>query len=58
MNWINVKDKLPEIQKWVLIILESGDMLISFYENNGWVFDHEPYSEVTHWMPLPEKPTK
>lgn len=57
-NWIDVKDKLPEIQKWVLIILESGDMFTSFYDNNEWVFDVDYYSEVTHWMSLPEKPTK
>jgi hypothetical protein len=65
MNWISVKDKLPELGESVL--------LIDAYESQyvGWLHEfttsssiHWQYSyccgcaatSVTHWMPLPEPP--
>lgn len=67
MNWISVKDRLPDNEKTVLIydvrcrIIEiayrvsTGNKelgIVWFYpENKGCTED-----EVTHWMPLPEPP--
>lgn len=65
-NWINVKDKLPEIGEKALILINSSEIemayrtnegnkelgIVWFYpENNGWT-----EKEVTYWMPLPELP--
>jgi hypothetical protein len=69
MEWISVKDKLPEI---IIDNFSSGDFLITdgknisigSYEENyncdGWHWYDEMYTveEVTHYMPLPELPKK
>ena len=74
MEWISVKDRLPEIDHEVLIIYTIGkdDNEFNVYEtarvdnvteySNGKVADwrRDGYSSVkpTHWMPLPEPPKK
>jgi len=67
-EWISVKEKLPELNLNVLIYIglidypieiahrtDEGNKelgIVWFYpENNGWT-----EQEVSHWMPLPEKP--
>ncbi len=67
-EWISVKDRLPEIGKQVLAYgLEPTNLHdegLSFktaiYDKYGqWTSDHfceSSYVEVTHWMPLPERP--
>lgn len=65
MEWISVKDRLPEMNKTVLIV-RSGSVEIGFYNAkdkrfyvpnesafDGWPI---PVDGVTHWMPLPEPP--
>lgn len=59
MDWISVKDRLPE---------EGDDFLVCVKEKNGycyidimsfWIRVGEWSIEgVTHWMPLPELPKK
>ena len=65
MNWISVKDRLPEDERTVLVYYNFGDKCkISFYETLAYyAFDPEPHWQhegtglkVTHWMPLPEPP--
>lgn len=67
-NWINVKDKLPDINTWVLCFLRQKNayggqiQVCKFKEADKW--SKEPYFEhyrngfpdVTHWMPLPNEP--
>lgn len=67
-EWISVKDRLPEINKDVLMyfavennmavgFLQEIDEHITFwcaYPDGGWWTDCE--CEPTHWMPLPEPP--
>ena len=61
-EWISVKDKLPEEFENVIAFNRRGrgkacDMDICWW--NGYSFDRcgkRPYSNVTHWMPLPEPP--
>ena len=66
-EWISVKDRLPEIDKKVLVcdIDVEDEPVIHTYElsidedgyfwsdEGGWWIDFEC---VTHWMPLPEPP--
>lgn len=68
-EWISVKDRLPEIDGNVLVIvngkphknvtLESAYELAEFSPSDGWILEMWPEWEtpkVTHWMPLPEPP--
>lgn len=67
-KWINVaEDHLPSDKQEILFILKkSGDMRKGmYYTFDQWdreqMFVGDGYhnaSTVTHWMPLPEKPTK
>lgn len=62
MEWISVKDKLPESGKRYLVqIIEPyfGTKMIDIlrYDSSDWVYDGMPVlANVTHWMPLPEPP--
>lgn len=61
MNWISVKDKLPEDDKLVLVYLTSNYFdLLKREKDCLW---HDSYgalecsdASITHWMPLPEPP--
>jgi len=58
MEWISVKDRLPQYGHFVLFFTWRGAMIGSFW-NDGWrERDGKHYynSEVSHWMPLPEPP--
>ena len=65
MQWISVKDRLPEDNVNVLIKHESDTgpataplIWIAFFnsEFNKWSTYWLDLSKVTHWMPLPEAP--
>lgn len=62
MNWISVKDRLPECGKRYLAqIIEPhfGAKIIDilWYDSGIWVYDGMPvHANVTHWTPLPEPP--
>ena len=65
MEWISVKDRLPEnktgnpheLTDDVLVYIKEGVVGICEYypKDNKWFFDDIEF-EVTHWMPLPEPP--
>ena len=71
MKWMNVNDKLPDRSlNFIICLINDKPILcevhdatfcliegrVSFYwPSNKWVKD-EYYSNVTHWMPLPEPP--
>lgn len=63
MNWISVKDRLPEHDNDVLVYLNNS-CAVGFYsqDNKKWFRDRctcsDCYLELdaTHWMPLPEEP--
>lgn len=68
MNWINVKDRLPDVKIGSFLVWpptqfpkNSKCVVAEYYEDSGGFYD-EAYenfiSDVTHWMPLPEPPTK
>lgn len=55
MEWISIKEKLPENQTLV-IVTDGKEVSVSDFWN-GWIYLHMPYIEkVTHWMPLPSPP--
>jgi hypothetical protein len=66
MEWISVKDRLPEKGVYVWCYSKSLGMVSDCYDcdvsDEHWFKgDREEYlTDVTHWMPLPEppKPTK
>jgi len=63
MEWIEVKDRLPEEDQRVIYWFEHtgvhyGKFTMTehgacFYGPGGWLTD-----DVTHWMPLPDPPKK
>lgn len=67
-EWISVKDRVPEIDKDVLVFDSNTKQcsvryrLNEFYpdcdeENNKYAWnDQGIINSVTHWMPLPEPP--
>lgn len=63
MNWINVKDRLPDDDGEVLAV-NDGEVLIANYLD-GWFHYIEDEDgdmipsddiDVSYWMPLPEPP--
>jgi hypothetical protein len=62
MEWISVKDRLPEKMVMVLIYDKYGFSIDRMVNKTptGWpVFDGDEFQhnlDVTHWMPLPEPP--
>jgi len=57
MEWISIKDKLPEINEEVLV-MDRDFMDFAYYNSEGQWIDREfiDLDDVTHWMPLPEPP--
>lgn len=60
MKWISIKDDLPEEDQYVLVT--NGKLVEEGYFsqwNDAPRWGKSPYfGEVTHWMPLPEKPNE
>lgn len=57
MEWISVKDRLPEYDVTVLVYCDYRNWysLGHFHINNDlWICS--PHQPVTHWMPLPQPP--
>jgi hypothetical protein len=63
-GWISVEDRLPKVNKLVLIystiravdIASLGRFGKSWWVNTGKSFQYNEYEKVTHWQPLPDKP--
>lgn len=58
-NWISTKDRLPENELLVIIMMHYGLFDIGYFSQGIWrseclnVYDD---GEITHWIPLPEPP--
>ena len=56
-EWISVKERLPDIETWVLVHCVNGKITSDLRIAPFGKFMISPvYGEVTHWMPLPEPP--
>lgn len=66
MEWISVKDNLPEENVYVMTCDEDNYVqpgLILFgtwreYDYDDYYGHEELITEVTHWMPFPDPPKK
>ena len=71
MEWISVEDRLPEVDRYVLIKAPSGYTGLPYrYSEAKYNPDYKGWTDVandritdsgedvTHWMPLPEPPTE
>lgn len=70
MEWISVKDGVPEARSYVLVKIKNSGIWGAFYKywgdeslGNEWDlprYDCDAFNweneEITHWMPLPEPP--
>lgn len=63
MEWISVKDELPNVGDWVLVftpVKEEGLIEIAMFDLvEGFInplMYMGSFKNVTHWMPLPEAP--
>lgn len=57
-RWIPAADKIPPDQEEVLVLTQSKNGVRNV-DKGYWAIDHFIHrgrSEVTHWMPLPERP--
>lgn len=56
-EWVSIDDKLPANGDYVLAF-DGDSMCVAFVcdgEFNSWD-DRVSWSDITHWMPLPEQP--
>lgn len=61
MEWISVKDRLPEDRKSVLAYADNGATFVAshdddWYVDTGEYYYSSPLANITHWMPLPPAP--
>ena len=64
MEWISVKDSLPDYNERVLLVGKHNIIYIGWREHSNWKGKEHfsigrgcGLSSVTHWMPLPEYPS-
>jgi len=61
MNWIKCSERLPKF-KQMSLLTNGKDIGVGVYMMVEKVFAHNSFeiktSDITHWMPLPELPTK
>jgi len=64
MNWINIKDKLPEMYQRVFVQTTYFDdpLIVHRFDigHGKWKWDFSKYyglydCPITHWMPIPAK---
>jgi hypothetical protein len=64
MNWISVKERMPKLYEWTLVVIAGVvQKTAANYAGDTWDwFDDEadsaPCEVVTHWMPLPDPPVE
>ncbi len=61
MEWIDVNDRMPKENEWVLCYRhhKNGNHAIvtgQLLNNNVWSCSFNWHNKVTHWMPLPKAP--
>ena len=59
-KWVSVKDRLPDKESMLCLVISDGDLYVSHWHWSGggaWFFtDGECDCNVTHWAKAPELP--
>lgn len=59
MDWISVKDRLPEEKQRVIVRCAIVGTTVGWILWGEWMTDlGRGCADVTHWMPLPKPPKK
>lgn len=59
MEWISVKERLPEKKDEYLVFSEEGYISVEKYVGGEDIYcDSNDSGYATHWMPLPKPPTQ
>lgn len=61
MEWISIKDRLPDDPSWVLVYADGAMNCMGFSQGKwrDWTVLQAAnivISSITYWMPLPERP--
>lgn len=60
LKWVSVKDRLPDKESMLCLVISNGDLYVSHWHWSGggaWFFtDGECDCNVTHWAKAPELP--
>jgi len=63
-GWTRVEDGLPDEHEKVLVLLETDIVLMAIMGANEWAIywsdgikGEDTERRITHWMPLPNKPS-
>jgi len=59
VEWVSVKDQMPEEGKYVLAFEPHGGIFMGFKLGISWCDSRgitRSLEQITHWMPLPEPP--
>ena len=60
LKWVSVKDRLPDKESMLCLVVSNGDLYVSHWHWSGggaWFFTDGEYDcNVTHWAKAPELP--
>ena len=60
LKWVSVKDRLPDKESMLCLVISNGDLYVSHWHWSGggpWFFTDGEYDcNVTHWAKAPELP--
>lgn len=58
ISWMSVSEKLPPIEKDVLVYDGFSIYITNRLDHDGIIWDesNQIFDEITHWMPMPETP--
>ena len=60
LRWVSVKDRLPDKESMLCLVISDGDLYVSHWHwigGGAWFFtDGERDCNVTHWAKAPELP--
>lgn len=56
MNWIDIKDEIPEPQEQILVLISSRVASVAKFNGFSFTDDGLDVEDVTHWCYLPEIP--
>lgn len=62
LKWVSVKNRLPDKESMLCLVISNGDLYVSHWHWSGggpWFFTDGEYDcNVTHWAKAPELPNE